>query len=190
MATPSKPSSRERLLDAAARLSYRDGVSIGIEALCREAGVSKRSMYQLFESKDEMLAASLRRRIPEYGARLRHPDPEAATPRERILYVFAQLEKGSTEPGYHGCPFLATLVELKDPAHPASKVAREVKDGLVETLRAEAERGGAHDPGLLARQLLLVFDGAAARAGSGVEHLSDGLATATATALLDAAGVA
>ncbi|MEV5174293.1 TetR/AcrR family transcriptional regulator [Streptomyces flaveolus] len=184
-----KASPRDRLLDAAARLSYREGVSIGIEALCREAGVSKRSMYQLFDSKDEMLAASLERQMPGYQARLTHPDPAAATPRESILYVFEQMKKGSLEPEYHGCPYLAALVELKDPEHPASVVAREAKDTLLSAFRAEAERGGARDPELLARQLLLVFDGANARAGARVERLDDGLATATATALLDAAGV-
>ncbi|WP_031172461.1 TetR/AcrR family transcriptional regulator [Streptomyces durhamensis] len=189
MASTDKLSPRDRLLDAAARLSYRDGVSVGIEALCREAGVSKRSMYQLFDSKDAMLAASLERRGPWYDAQLAHPDPEAATPRERILYVFARLERSSRDAGYHGCPYLAVLVELKNPEHPASVVARTVKDRLAATFRAEAERGGARDPDLLARQLLLVFDGASARAGAKVEDLRDGLATTTVTALLDAAGM-
>ncbi|MGW4563344.1 TetR/AcrR family transcriptional regulator [Streptomyces sp. NPDC004561] len=188
MATTDKASSRDRLLDAAARLSYQDGVSVGVEALCRAAGVSKRSMYQLFDSKDEMLAASLERRIPWYEAQLAHPDP-AAAPRERILYVFERLAKASVDADYHGCPYLAVLVELKDPGHPASEVARGVKERLARTFRTEAERGGARDPELLARQLLLVFDGASARAGARVERLDDGLATATVTALLDAAGM-
>ncbi|MYX97210.1 TetR family transcriptional regulator [Streptomyces sp. SID486] len=186
---PGKASPRDRLLDAAARLSYQDGVSVGIEALCREAGVSKRSMYQLFDSKDAMLAASLERRIPWYEAQLTHPDADRATPRERILHVFDRLTRASRDAGYHGCPYLAVMVELKDPAHPASVVARQVKDRLTARFRTEAERGGARDPGLLARQLVLVFDGASARAGAGVERLDDGLVTATVTALLDAAGL-
>lgn len=189
MASTDKLSPRDRLLDAAARLSYRDGVSVGVEALCREAGVSKRSMYQLFDSKDAMLAASLERRIPWYDAQLTHPDPEA-TPRERILYVFERLEQASVAADYHGCPYLAVLVELKNPEHPASEVARVVKERLAATFRGEADRGGARDPELLARQLLLVFDGASARAGAKVEDLTDGLATTTVTALLDAAGLA
>ncbi|MEU6776834.1 TetR/AcrR family transcriptional regulator [Streptomyces sp. NPDC046759] len=189
MASTDKASPRDRLLDAAARLTYRDGVSVGIEALCREAGVSKRSMYQLFDGKDGMLAASLERRIPRYESQFAHPDPERATPRERVLYVFERLEQASADAGYRGCPYLAVLVELKNAEHPASLVARSVKERLAATFRAEAERGGARDPDLLARQLLLVFDGAGARAGAGVERLDDGLATATVTALLDAAGM-
>ena len=40
MSTEVKLSPRERLLEAAATLTYRDGVSIGVEALCKAAGVS------------------------------------------------------------------------------------------------------------------------------------------------------
>lgn len=189
MATTDKASPRDRLLDAAARLFYREGVSIGVEALCRTAGVSKRSMYQLFDSKDEVLAATLEQRLPRYEARFTPDGPESVTPRERILYVFERLEKLSVDADYHGCPYLAVLVELKNPGHPASAVARVAKERLQEVFRSQAERGGARDPELLARQLMLIYDGASARAGAHVERLDDGLATATVAALLDAAGV-
>lgn len=146
-------------------------------------------MYQLFGSKDEVLAAGLERHAPDYERPLFPGPQDAGTPRERILYVFDRLEKLSAEPDYRGCPYLDALVGLKDPAHPASEVARAVKGRLTEGLRTFAEQGGARHPQLLARQLTLVFDGASARAGAGVETL-DGLVTTTVTALLDAAGVA
>ncbi|MFH9589196.1 TetR/AcrR family transcriptional regulator [Streptomyces luteogriseus] len=187
MATTDKASTRDRLLDAAAELFYRDGVSLGVEALCRSAGVSKRSMYQLFASKDEVLAASLARRLPEYEARFAPGPQETGSPRARILHVFERLEKASAEPSYRGCPYLAALVELKDPEHPASVVARGAKEWLLGFFRTRAEEGGARDPELLARQLMLVFDGASARGGAGIETL-DGLTTTTVTALLDASG--
>ncbi|MFF8933250.1 TetR/AcrR family transcriptional regulator [Streptomyces paradoxus] len=187
MATTDNASTRDRLLDAAAELFYREGVSLGVEALCRSAGVSKRSMYQLFASKDEVLAASLARRLPEYEERLAPGPREPGGPRERILHVFERLEKASTDPAYRGCPYLAALVELKDPEHPASAVARGAKEWLLGFFRAQAEEGGARDAELLARQLMLVFDGASARAGAGIETL-DGLTTTTVTALLDASG--
>jgi AcrR family transcriptional regulator len=188
MATTDKASTRDRLLDAASELFYRDGVSIGVEALCRTAGVSKRSMYQLFAGKDEVLAASLERRAPGYAAQLTPGPQDADTPRERILYVFRRVERLSVEPEYQGCPYLAALVELKDPEHPASVVAREAKLHLQNAFRAQAELGGAADPDRLARQLMLVFDGASARAGARIETL-DGLTTVTVTTLLDAAGM-
>jgi len=184
-----RTSTRDRLLDAAMELFYRDGVSLGVEALCRAAGVSKRSMYQLFESKDEVLAASLERRAPEYGRRLGLDAEDTRPPRERILHVFEQLEEVSTEDDYRGCPFLSAMVELKDPGHPASVVALRAKGRLIAAFRTEAERGGARDPELLARQLTLVFDGASARAGAKAETLQ-GLTTTAAVALIDAAGMA
>nr|CAG44465.1 putative TetR-family transcriptional regulator [Streptomyces paromomycinus] len=180
MSSTGTASTRDRLLDAAAELFYREGASIGVETLCRTAGISKRSMYQLFDRR-----ANSRPLIEQLALRT----VEAGPPRTRILYVFERLEKLAETADYRGCPFLAAQVELKDPGHPASIVAEEVKRHLTDAFRAEAERGGAADPELLARQLTLVFDGASARAGARVESLA-GLAVTTAAALLDAAGVA
>lgn len=188
MTTEVKLSPKERLLEAAATLTYRDGVNIGVEALCKAAGVSKRSMYQLFQSKDELLAASLERRTSAYVATLLPAADDGRSPRERILHVFQQVESQSSAPDFYGCPFLAAQIELKDQSHPASRVAHGVKEGLTAFFRAEAERGGASDPGLLARQLSLVFDGGSARAGIGADELA-GLFAPTVITLLDAAGV-
>ncbi|MES5823744.1 TetR/AcrR family transcriptional regulator [Streptomyces sp. RG80] len=188
MTTEVKQSPRERLLEAAATLTYRDGVCIGVEALCKAAGVSKRSMYQLFESKDALLAASLERRTSVYVAALLPAADDNRSPRQRILHVFEQVEAQAAGPEFHGCPFLAAQIELKDQSHPASQVARAVKENLTGFFRAEAERGGASDPSLLARQLSLVFDGGSARAGIGADKLTD-LIAPTVTTLLDAAGV-
>ncbi|MGX1908847.1 TetR/AcrR family transcriptional regulator [Streptomyces phaeochromogenes] len=186
MTTEAKSSSRERLLEAAATLTYRDGVSIGVDALCKAAGVSKRSMYQLFESKDELLAASLKERASAYVATLLPATDDHRPPRERILHVFAQMESQAGAPDFQGCRYLAVQIELKDPSHPASQVAHRVKGNLTAFFRAEAEQGGARDPDLLARQLILVFDGASARAGIKADTPA-GLIAPTVTVLLDAA---
>ncbi|MFF2363537.1 TetR/AcrR family transcriptional regulator [Streptomyces sp. NPDC058122] len=186
-ATAGSPT-RDRLLDAAAELFYREGVGVGVEALCRVAGVSKRSMYQLFDSKDDVLAASLERSAPAYLAFLLPPDGDDRAPRDRVLHVFERLEEMAVRPDYRGCPFVAVSAELKTPDHPASLVARRCKDELTAFFRREAERGGAGDPELLARQLTVAFDGSGVRAvmqGRGL----DGLALATATALLTGAGM-
>lgn len=188
MTTDVKPSSRERLLEAAAALTYREGVNIGIEALCKAAGVSKRSMYQLFAGKDELLAASLERRASAYVAGLLPAADDGRAARDRIVHVFEQVTSQSADPEFRGCPYLSAEIELKDPDHPASRVARQVKADLTSFFRAEAEQGGAADPDFLARQLTLVFDGASARAGIGAEHL-DGFLTPTVAVLLDAAGM-
>ncbi|TLS43155.1 TetR/AcrR family transcriptional regulator [Streptomyces montanus] len=182
-----KQSPRERLLEAAATLTYRDGVGIGVEALCKAAGVSKRSLYQLFESKGELLAASLKERAAAFVARALPPaDDGRSPPRERILYVFERVESQTGAPDFQGCRYLAVQIELKDQTHPASRVAHQIKANLTAFFRSEAEQGGASNPDLLARQLILVFDGASARAGIGADNLT-GLIAPTVTTLLDAA---
>ncbi|MFF4398189.1 TetR/AcrR family transcriptional regulator [Streptomyces sp. NPDC001480] len=188
MTTEAKSSSRERLLEAAATLTYREGVSIGVDTLCKAAGVSKRSMYQLFESKDELLAASLKERAAAHVTTLLPESDDGRSPRERIQHVFEQVESQAGAPEFRGCRYLVVQIELKDENHPASRVAHQVKDNLTALFRAEAEQGGASDPDLLARQLSLVFDGAGARAGIGADNLT-GLVAPTVTTLLDAAGV-
>ncbi|MEU6910777.1 TetR/AcrR family transcriptional regulator [Streptomyces coeruleorubidus] len=188
MTTEVKASTRERLLEAAATLTYRDGVGIGVEALCKAAGVSKRSLYQLFESKDELLAASLEERAAAFVATLLPTADDGRSPRERILHVFEQVESQAGTPEFRGCPYLAVQIELKNQNHPASRVAHRIKANLTEFFRSEAEQGGAGDPGLLARQLSLVFDGAGARAGIGADRLT-GLVAPTVNTLLDAAGM-
>ena len=188
MTTKVKPSPRERLLEAAATLTYRDGVGIGIDAVCKAAGVSKRSLYQLFESKDELLAASLEERSSAFVATLLPAADDGRSPRERILHVFDQLEEQAGAPDFQGCRYLAAQIELKDQNHPASQVAHRVKANLTVFFRSEAEQGEASHPDLLARQLSLVFDGASARAGIGADKLT-GLIAPTVVTLLDAAGV-
>ncbi|MET7736818.1 TetR/AcrR family transcriptional regulator [Streptomyces sp. NPDC005402] len=188
MTTQAKSSSRERLLEAVAALTYRDGVNIGVDALCKAAGVSKRSMYQLFESKGELLAASLEERSSAYVTALLPAADDNRPPRERILHVFEQAESQAGAADFQGCRYLIAQIELKDPSHPASRVARQVKENLTAFFRTEAERGGAIDPGLLARQLILVFDGASARAGIKADTRT-GLLAPTVAALLDAADV-
>jgi hypothetical protein len=92
------------------------------------------------------------------------------------------------EPDFFGCRYLSAEIELKNPSHPARAVAHSLKEDLEGFFRGEAAQGGANDPDLLARQLILVFDGASARAGIGADTLT-GLITPTVAALLDAAGV-
>lgn len=186
--TRDESATRTRLLDAAARLFYDEGVNVGVAALCREAGVSKRSMYQYFASKDEVLAESLARSVPGYLASLLPPAPEALEPRERILAVFARVEAIAAEPGFRGCPYVSVASEVKAQEHPARAVARRFHDTLTAFFRTAAAEAGVTDPEALARQLTATQDGTLASAVMQGGPI-DGLAVAMATALLDAWGV-
>jgi AcrR family transcriptional regulator len=184
-----KASQRERLMNAAVELFYRDGTGVGANALCKSAGISKKSMYQLFESKDALLTAALERRALADADFLLPPPGFSPSPRARLLHVFQQLEEFARSPGYMGCAYLAAQVELKDSAHPASLAAARIKREYLEGFfRTEAERGNATDPDFLTRQLAVLYDGASTRAGIGADDLQ-GLAVTTAETLIQAAGI-
>ncbi|MFG1816283.1 TetR/AcrR family transcriptional regulator [Kribbella sp. NPDC049174] len=186
MTTSATP--RERLLDAAGELFYRDGVNIGVDALCKAAGVSKKSMYQLFRSKDELIAESLASRGPSYQTLLYPGTDDDRPARDRILAVFERQDRMVAEGNYLGCPYVSTAVELKNPEHPGSVVARHFKQQLTDFFHRELVKAGAEDPGTLAIQLTMIFDGASARAVVRAQTLG-GIGVTTAAALLDAAGV-
>jgi AcrR family transcriptional regulator len=186
MATSATP--RERLLDAAGELFYRDGVNVGVDALCKAAGVSKKSMYQLFRSKDELIAESLASVGPGYQQALEPGVEDGSTPRERILTIFEKQDRLTAGAEFFGCPFVSTAVELKNPEHPGSVVARHFKQRLTDFFLGELVTAGADDPEGVAVQLTMAFDGASARVVVRAQALG-GVGIRMAEALLDAAGV-
>lgn len=155
-----KAGARERLVAAAERVFLTNGIrAVGVDRLCAEAEVSKRSLYQHFSGKDEVVTAMLQAQAAKFSAGLAADDQP---PRERILAAFAPFEGDAPKTELAGCPFVGAATELKDPQHPAARVAREQKVALTAYFAELARAGGATDPDLLALQLTLVFDGASA----------------------------
>jgi AcrR family transcriptional regulator len=185
----STASPRQRLLDTAADLFYREGIgAVGVDLISGAANVSKRTLYQQFGSKEQLIAEALRARGPEILHRYVPADPDAAPPRAQILAVFAALADWSTLSGFRGCPFVNVAVELADGEHPARAVAREYKLSLRSFFQYQAERGGARNPAGLAAQLMIVFDGSITQVVTGLAADTTS-ATAAVTVLLDAAGL-
>jgi AcrR family transcriptional regulator len=161
---------RERILRASRQLFRDQGInSTGMDQLCAVAQVSKRTFYQHFSGKDELIAEHLRRFDPDVLPEVF--DRTDLTPRERLLAAF----------DIHGplCPFIAAAVEINDPAHPAPLHARDYQKAFAARLRAPAREAGTTDPGQLGEQLALLLDGASAR--NRVLN-SEGFATAAAIA--------
>lgn len=151
----------ERILGAARQLFRDQGINdTGMDQLCAVAQVSKRTAYQHFGSKDELIAEHLRRHdpdtMPEVFERTDLP------PRERLLTPFENL-LAATDDAVALCPFIAAAVEIANPEHPARVRAREYKQSVVVRLTEAAREAGAADPGLLGEQLALLLDGASTR---------------------------
>jgi AcrR family transcriptional regulator len=155
-----KAGARDRLLAAAERLFYEEGIrAVGVDRLCAEAEVSKRSLYQHFAGKDDVVTAMLQAKATAFANQL---SDEGRSPRERILALFDQLDQVADAPEFCGCPFLSAATELKDRDHPAVLIARAQKRALTEYFAEALRAGGARDADALALQLSLVFDGASA----------------------------
>jgi len=126
-----------------------------MDQLCAAAEVSKRTAYQHFAGKDELVTEYLRRFDPTVLSDIF--DRADLTPRQRLLAVF------DVPPTTPLCPYIATAVELHDPQHPASQYARDYKKAVAARLTDAAREAGATDPEQLGEQLALLIDGAAAR---------------------------
>ena len=147
---------RERILSAAQQLFRDQGINrTGMDQLCAAAQVSKRTAYQHFTGKDELVAEYLRRFDPDVMPAVF--DRTDLTPRERLLAAF---EIPASMPL---CPYIAAAVELHDPQHPASRYARDYKNAIAARLTETAREAGAANPVELGEQLALLIDGASAR---------------------------
>ena len=156
--------------------------------LSKAAGVSKRTLYQQFGSKDQLIAECLDAHGPAILGQYIPAAGRDAPPRQQILAVFDRLGEWASSETFPGCPFVNTATELADAGHPARAVAREYKLRLRGYFAGLAERGRAQDPQRLADQLIVLFDGAIVQAVIGTVQYPDAARTA-AEALLDAQGV-
>jgi AcrR family transcriptional regulator len=177
MATPA-----ERILATADKLFYTQGIrAVGVDTIAAEAGVSKRTLYNHYPSKDALIAAYLTTRFKPIA-------PSDAPAREQILGAFDRLERIFQTTGFRGCPFVNAVAEMGDPKHAASRIAVEFKEQRKQWFRALLVRAGVKDPDALALQLQILVDGAIATALVRNDPAVARSARAAADTLLRAAG--
>jgi len=164
-------SARERLLNAARVLFYNDGIAAtGIDAIVKKAGVAKKSLYNNFESKAELVATYLQIRHEEwlalYAARLQ----QAATSKEKVLAVFLAYEDHAEfayERGFRGCGLLNAAAELSADA-PGRQAVRKHKE-QVEAIMSEhlyaLHSGNDQQAEGMARHFSFLLEGSMSRAG-------------------------
>lgn len=158
--TTRMPGPRERLLDAAQRLTYAQGVNVGVDAILTAASVARRSLYEHFGGKDGLVAEVLRRSAAEDEDRYRQVMRAAGDdPRARLLAIFDQLAIVIGEPDFRGCRYLAADLALADTAHPAHAITRDYREHVEQLLEDELRRMGHPHPALAAGQLHLLIDG-------------------------------
>ena len=128
---------RERLLNSAAKLFYKEGVqAVGIERLLEDADTAKASLYSNFGSKDALVTAYLEREGLATAQKLEARLAAApGSPRDRILKLFDMLTERCGEKNFRGCPFQNAAAEITDPKHPGRVVIERQQKWMTELLR-------------------------------------------------------
>lgn len=158
----SADATRDRILSAAAKLFYTDGIrGVSVDAVAAKAGITKRTLYYHFRSKDDLVGAYLAARDQPNLALFRRWFSQAkGGTASKVRGVFQNLAASARHPKWRGCGFLRTTAELANmPGHPALRIGAAHKKNIEEWLRTTFEAAGARNPLALARQVMLLLDG-------------------------------
>lgn len=154
---------RKRILDAAGRLFYAEGIGrVSVDAVAEQAKLTKRTLYYHFKSKDDLIAAYLDARdqpnLKQMAGWFEAVDGDLAA---KIEAIFINLARVARHPKWKGCGFLRTAAELASmPGHPAMKVGSRHKLNFERWLADEIESRDVADAQALAREIVLLMDGA------------------------------
>lgn len=156
---------REHVLAVAEKLFYAEGIrATGVDTVAARAGVAPTTLYRLFESKDDLVAAYVERFGERYKAVLSAAIASAApAPRDKVLAIIDAFADDIRSPSCRGCPFLLVLAEYPDPSSAAHAKAvahkawvRDLFHQLVDELAQTTE---LRDADSLAEGLALLAEG-------------------------------
>jgi AcrR family transcriptional regulator len=183
MATVEKADMKERILRTADRLFYLKGIrAIGVDTIAAEIGISKRTLYNHFPSKDSLIKAYLDRRFVV-------AKPSEKPPIEQILRFFDSLERHFSAKDFRGCPFVNAVAELGPEDRSVKKIAKAYKESRRLWFRDLLIQLEIAEPDDIATQLQLLADGAIAQNLVRDDPAMARAAKAAAKALLQRAGV-
>lgn len=155
-------SKRDELVQKALTTFYEGGFhAIGMDKLARETGVSKTAIYKHFRTKEDLILATLRLRDEQFRNWLmRRVAALATSPKGQLIAIFDALGEWFNELGFKSCMFVKASSEYQDRTHPIHVAAAEHKRLLLLYFIELAREAGARDPDALARELLIIKEGA------------------------------
>src|SRR5882724_7072027 len=148
---------KDRILETADRLFYLQGLrAVGVDTIAAEIGISKRTLYNHFPSKDALISAYLARRFVA-------PRPSEKPPAEQILGTFDSLERRFSAKDFRGCPFVNAVAELGSEDRSVRKIAVAFKESRRLWFRDLLAQLDITDAEGLATQLAVLVDGCIAQ---------------------------
>ncbi len=155
-------SERDELVEKALEAFYKGGFqAVGMDRLAKETGISKTSTYKHFKTKEDLILEVLSLRDERFrNWFVRRTEELASTPLDRLLAIFDALDEFFKEDKFKSCMFIRASSEFPDRDHPIHKASAQHKRLLLTYVIGLPEQAGAKEPGKLARQLMLLKEGA------------------------------
>jgi AcrR family transcriptional regulator len=179
-----------RVLEAAARLFYKRGIhAVGVDLIAAEAGVTKKTLYDRFGSKEQIVVEYLADRDERWRAFLtQHLDAAQPVPAARVEAVFEASRAWAAENSSKGCSMVNAHAEISDPSHPAYAIITGQKEWMLALFTDLAGDIAPDGTGHLGRTLMLLHEGALVAHGLNIFPDPIGHAREQAKALLAAGG--
>ncbi|MEU6455230.1 TetR/AcrR family transcriptional regulator [Streptomyces sp. NPDC127113] len=169
---------RERILDAAEELFRSEGIRrVSVQAIADKAETTKMAVYRHFATKDALVAEWLRIVAADYQAAFDRVEADhPGRPGEQIMGLARFIAEGLPAISHRGCPFINSLAELPDRAHPARQVIEEHKARQTRRLTAMCVEAGMADPEQTAAHITFLLEGAQVSTQNGsIDQVGDRL---------------
>lgn len=154
---------KDRILDAASRLFYAEGIrSVSVDAISEKAGITKKTLYFHFKSKDDLITGYLASRDqPTLALFSKWFEEAEGSIEEKVKAIFLNIAQTARHPKWRGCGFLRTAAELANmPGHPAIRAGATHKQNVEEWLTGHITHAGLQNAEILGRQIAVLLDGA------------------------------
>ena len=153
---------RERILEAASHLFYRQGIrAVGVDAIAEAAGTNKMTLYRHFASKDALVADYLRGlAVVEVAGWEALATEHPGEPKAQLIAWLRRMGEHAVDPNERGCALANAAVEIPEKDHPARCVIETHKNAFRERLVTLCRAAGARQPEALADELFLLLEGA------------------------------
>ncbi len=155
-------SKREQLIKTAVELFAKNGIhATGIDMIVEHSGVTKKTLYAHFHSKEELVLAALRQYDGQFrNSFMRQVEAKGTTPKARLLAVFDVAEHWFGQNNFYGCMFINSIGEYSEADTPIRQVCKEYKRLMKGYIRELCKQAGIAGAAKLTEEVALLLEGA------------------------------
>lgn len=156
-----KPSAaRDRLLGAASRLFYAEGVhTVGVDRVISEANVTRATFYRHFPGKEDLVVAYVREQDAGLRARAAEVTDATSDPSQALAAIVEGVAAQFTGDGFRGCPYINVAAEYPDPASRVRQAVDDHRTWFRATVLGLLEAANHPDPAYATDLLVMLRDG-------------------------------